>query len=120
MAQLVKYTLYLRPITNGFGIIGLQTDDSLILADKIFAETEENRLRETGFLSKDREKLTPTSPIKLNGGQIEQTYVAVSRMKTLQGLLFACLFDYDHFRLKETSTFKDRALDVVVRNRQII
>jgi hypothetical protein len=57
---------------NGFGIVGLQTDDSLILADKTFAETEENRLRETGFLSKDREKLTSTSPIKFNGGQIEK------------------------------------------------
>jgi hypothetical protein len=48
---------------NGLGIIGLQTDDSLILADKAFAETEENNLRETGFLSKNREKLTPTNPI---------------------------------------------------------
>jgi hypothetical protein len=28
--------------------------------------------------------------------------------------------NYDHFWLKETSTFKDWALDVVVRNRQII
>jgi ATP-dependent exoDNAse (exonuclease V) alpha subunit len=48
------------------------------------------------------------------------SYVAVSRVKTLQGLLFECPFDYDHFQVKETKTFKDRELDVLVRNRQII
>lgn len=48
------------------------------------------------------------------------SYVAVSRVKTLQGLLFECPFDYDHFRVKETNTFKDRELDVAVRNRQVI
>jgi ATP-dependent exoDNAse (exonuclease V) alpha subunit len=48
------------------------------------------------------------------------SYVAVSRVKSLQGLLFECPFDYDHFQVKETNTFKDRELDVIVRNRQII
>jgi ATP-dependent DNA helicase PIF1 len=48
------------------------------------------------------------------------SYIAISRVKTLQGLLFECPFDYDYFRLKETSTFKDQVLDVLVRNRQII
>jgi ATP-dependent DNA helicase PIF1 len=48
------------------------------------------------------------------------SYVAVSQVKTLQGLLFECPFDYDHFQVKETTTFKDRELDVLVRNRQII
>ena len=48
------------------------------------------------------------------------SYVAVSRVKSLQGLLFECPFDYDHFQVKETNTFKDRELDVLVRNRQII
>ena len=48
------------------------------------------------------------------------SYVAVSRVKTLAGLLFECPFDYDHFKVKETNTFKDRELDVLVRNRQVI
>ena len=48
------------------------------------------------------------------------SYVAVSRVKTLQGLLFECSFDYDHFQVKETNTFKDRELDVSVRNKQLI
>jgi hypothetical protein len=48
------------------------------------------------------------------------SYVAVSQVKSLQGLLFECPFNYDHFQVKETNTFKDRELDVLVRNRQII
>ena len=30
--------------TNGFGVVGLQTDDTLFLADDIFATAEEERL----------------------------------------------------------------------------
>jgi hypothetical protein len=48
------------------------------------------------------------------------SYVAVSRVKSLQGLLFECPFDYEHFQVKETNTFRDRELDVAVRDRQII
>ena len=29
---------------NGFGIVGMQTDDTLLLTDEAFAEAEENRL----------------------------------------------------------------------------
>jgi hypothetical protein len=43
---------------NGFGVIGLQTDNTLLLADKTFAESEEMRLKEAKFLAKGREKLT--------------------------------------------------------------
>jgi ATP-dependent DNA helicase PIF1 len=64
------------------------------------------------------------SKVVLNLATKEHTlglsYVAVFRVKTLQGLLFECPFDYDHFRLKETSTFKDWVLDVLVQNRQVI
>ena len=55
---------------NGFGIVGLQTDDTLILADNTFAESEEIRLKEARFLAKKREKLTQSTPIKFNGGYI--------------------------------------------------
>jgi ATP-dependent DNA helicase PIF1 len=48
------------------------------------------------------------------------SYVAVSRVKSLQGLLFECPFDFDHFKIKESNTFRDRELDVAVRNRQVI
>jgi hypothetical protein len=48
------------------------------------------------------------------------SYVAVSQVKSLQGLLFECPFDYEHFQVKETNTFRDRELDVAVQDRQII
>lgn len=58
--------------SNGFGVVGLQTDDSLILADKIFAAAEEKQLLEAKLSAKDREKLTKTTPIKFNGGYVKQ------------------------------------------------
>jgi hypothetical protein len=55
---------------NNIGIIGLQTDDTLLLADKDFAAEEEKELQKVGFLTKEREELTATSPIKFNRGQL--------------------------------------------------
>jgi hypothetical protein len=55
----------------GFGVVGLQTDDTLFLGDHAFAIAEETKLKEANFLAKEREELTPTTPIKFNGGQIK-------------------------------------------------
>jgi hypothetical protein len=55
---------------DNIGIIGLQTDDTLLLADKDFATEEEKELQKVGFLTKEREELTTTNPIKFNGGQL--------------------------------------------------
>ena len=57
---------------DGLAIAGLQTDDTLLLADDIFATIEEEKLREAGFAAKDREKLTDSTHIKFNGGFITQ------------------------------------------------
>lgn len=40
------------------GLVGLQTDDTLILASTTFAEREDMKLKEAGFASKERERLT--------------------------------------------------------------
>ena len=56
---------------NGFGVVGLQTDDTLFLANDTFAASEDLNLRKASFLAKEREKLTLTTPIKFNGGQIK-------------------------------------------------
>jgi hypothetical protein len=56
---------------NGFGVVGLQNDDTLILADKSFAEAEESELNKANFLAKDREQLTSATLIKFNSGQIK-------------------------------------------------
>jgi hypothetical protein len=56
-----------------FGIVGIQTDDTLFLADEMFAEAEQNELRKAKFLAKEREQLTANTPIKFNGGLIQLT-----------------------------------------------
>jgi hypothetical protein len=48
----------------------LQTDDTLFLADKIFADVEENELYKAKFMAKERERLTVAAPLKFNGAII--------------------------------------------------
>ena len=55
---------------EGYGVVGLQTDDTLFIGDEKFAQAEESNLKDAHFLSKDRQQLTTTSPIKFNGGEI--------------------------------------------------
>jgi hypothetical protein len=55
---------------DGFGLVGLQTDDTLILGDSAFVIHEDIQLRKAQFLSKEREKLTESHPLKFNGGNI--------------------------------------------------
>ena len=40
----------LYTLTNGLGIVGLQTNDTLFLADKTFADAEEAELQEAKFM----------------------------------------------------------------------
>jgi hypothetical protein len=55
----------------GFGLVGLQTDDTLILGDTRFAENEAIEIKKANFLSKEREKLTESYALKFNGGNIK-------------------------------------------------
>jgi Reverse transcriptase (RNA-dependent DNA polymerase) len=54
------------------GLVGLQTDDTLLLADDKFAQKEQDELEKARFLAKNRERLSPNRPIKFNGGIIER------------------------------------------------
>jgi hypothetical protein len=56
-----------------FGVVGLQTDDTLILGDKAFAQAEQDELDTAKFLAKDRDELTDRTPLKFNGGLIHLT-----------------------------------------------
>ena len=47
-----------------FGVVGMQTDDTIILADEKFSELEE---KELVFLAKPKERLTPDTPLIFNG-----------------------------------------------------
>jgi len=58
---------------NPFGIVGLQTDDTLFLADNTFAGKEQSELHKAEFMAKEREQLTVNMPIKFNGGLIQLT-----------------------------------------------
>ena len=51
--------------------MGLQTDDTLLLADETFAEAEQNELHKAKFMAKEREQLTANTPLKFNGGLIQ-------------------------------------------------
>ena len=71
MTVLTYNPCLLHTSENGFGVVGLQTDDTLFLANDVFAATEQLELGKAGFLAKEREKLTLSTPIKFNGGHIK-------------------------------------------------
>jgi hypothetical protein len=53
-------------LINHFGVINIQTDDTLILADDEFATLEENELARARLTFKKREKLISITFIKFN------------------------------------------------------
>jgi hypothetical protein len=55
---------------NPFGIVGLQTDNTLFLADKTFVEAKQIKLDKTKFMAKKQEQLTAETPLKFNRGLI--------------------------------------------------
>ena len=48
------------------------------------------------------------------------SYVAVSRVKTLDGLLFEVPFDYERFTGRESAVSQERELDYRFRNTQLL
>jgi hypothetical protein len=59
--------LLITTTKDSFGIVGMQTDDTIILADERFSTLEENELLIAKFIAKLKEKLTPNSPLIFNG-----------------------------------------------------
>ena len=51
--------------------MGMQTDDTLILADNDFAGKEEIAIQSAKIMTKEREYLTHVHPLKFNGIQIK-------------------------------------------------
>ena len=72
MNQLIYNPYLLYTNSNGFGIVGLQTDNILFLTNKTFVKAKEVKLQKAKFLVKEREKLTLNTLIKFNGGYIKQ------------------------------------------------
>jgi ATP-dependent DNA helicase PIF1 len=48
------------------------------------------------------------------------SYVAISRVKALDGLMFESPFDFSRFTVQDSSTARDRELDVNFRNKQLL
>jgi len=65
MAQSTYDPCLLYTSTNGFEVVSLQTDDTLLLVDSEFAHAEEIELQKAKLLAKDQEQLTVQHPIKL-------------------------------------------------------
>jgi hypothetical protein len=66
-----------------FGIVSLQTDDTLFLGDDVFAEQEQVQLQKARFLAKDRERLLSGNNLKFNGSvgnNIRKTYIVLPRL----------------------------------------
>jgi hypothetical protein len=65
-----SYDPYLL-ITNGnpetFGIVGLQTDDTLAIGTSAFSSTEEAALQKANFRAKPKDRLSKDVPLKFNG-----------------------------------------------------
>jgi len=50
-----------------FGIVGMQTDDTIILGDDQFSALEEDELVKANLMAKPKEKLNSTTPLLFNG-----------------------------------------------------
>ena len=65
------YNPYLFYSSNLFGIMRMQTDDTLILAVNDFASTKQDTIRSAKIMTKNREHLTSAYFLKFNGIQIK-------------------------------------------------
>jgi hypothetical protein len=61
-----------------FGIVGLQTNDTLFLGDDDFAEVEHLKLLEAKFLAKEHEHLTTDHDLKFNRGIIHTDSTSIT------------------------------------------
>lgn len=62
--------LYTNSNNKIFRIVGLQTENTFILANNIFTAAKDKKLKEAKLLAKNREKLTLNTSIKFNKNYI--------------------------------------------------
>ena len=53
--------------SSSFGIVGMQTDNTLILADNDFASIDDDAIILAKIMTKDKEHLTSAHSLKFNG-----------------------------------------------------
>jgi hypothetical protein len=73
MATSIYDPYFLISITeDSFGIVGMQTDDTIILAAERFSTLKKDELVKAKFLAKPKEKLTAELPLIFNGCVLSQ------------------------------------------------
>ena len=82
--------LYTKNSSSRFGIVDLQIDDTLFLANKTFAIKEKEQLHKANLLAKEREKLG-NKTIKFNGGCIKRESNIIHLIQERQGRNFCLL-----------------------------
>ena len=83
------YDLCLLYSSGLFGVVGMQTDDTLILADNDFAGKKEAVIQTAKIMTKDREHLTSSHPLKFNGAQIklDSEEIVLTKESHVNGIL---------------------------------
>ncbi|KAF1828035.1 hypothetical protein BDW02DRAFT_584775, partial [Decorospora gaudefroyi] len=71
-----------KPSSAGFGIVGMQTDDTLGLSDQDFAN---NETKELCFKAKDKQFLAPSNPIDFNGCVVSIKHGTITLRQKRQG-----------------------------------
>jgi hypothetical protein len=77
--------LLITTTENRFSIVGMQTDDTIILTDEPFSILKENELLNAKFITKSKEKLTLNSSLIFNGCVLIQNGNTMSLRQKEQG-----------------------------------
>ncbi|KIN01236.1 hypothetical protein OIDMADRAFT_54369 [Oidiodendron maius Zn] len=81
-----------------FGIVGIQTDNTLILCNDTFTINKINKLKKAQFLSKERELLTQLYPLKFNGSNItlkKEGSIALIQERQYKNLQLVAIYTTD-------------------------
>ena len=87
--------------TRSFGIVGMQTDDTLIVGSSQFLTLEDNELKKANFKAKPRETLTPGTTTDFNGGRLHVEEDNVTMVQKGQAEKLSTVKDNDDDRAQQ-------------------
>jgi hypothetical protein len=77
--------LLITTTTGAFRLVGIQTDNTLFIADNEFATKEDTELGKAKFMAKPKEKLMPENPLSFNSYILSQDDVNMLLIQKGQG-----------------------------------
>lgn len=82
------YNFYLFFKFKLLEIVGIQTNDTLILTNNNFASTEKEIIKSTKIITKDKKYLTPVHPPKFNDAQIklDSNNIILAKKSHIEGI----------------------------------